>query len=381
MCDAVAAHVIFQANPDIAVDHTYVKYRPDLEIVSGDESELIEQIVAHMARTNEVNSRRAGKGIRDAHTKSHGFLKGELVVREGLPQHLAQGIFTRPATYPVVLRLSSAPGVIHGDTIPVARGMAIKVIGTEGERLLASDTGRNQDFLLVNIPVLTFGTVRKYKDLLDLLEANVNSPDVVQKAIAAAARAAASVIGAGGGTPGSLVQGLARSNSHLLGETYYSMSAYRFGDYMAKISIAPLSENVRALSGRVVRNVGPSTFRDLVVEHFWAEGAEYEVRAQLCSDIYRMPIEDASILWPEGMSPHQAVAILRIPPQDAYSIDRQAYFEDVLSFNPWHGIVEHQPLGSINRIRIKAYERSSNFRHVANRTPRIEPESIGEIPD
>ena len=60
--------------------------------------------------------------MRDAHAKSHGFLKGELVVPE-LPEHLRQGLFARPATYSMVIRLSSAPGDIHSDTIPAPRGM------------------------------------------------------------------------------------------------------------------------------------------------------------------------------------------------------------------------------------------------------------------
>ncbi len=363
------------------MDHPYVRYSPEIEVITDDEADLTQQIVAQMGRTNALNSKAAGKGIRDAHAKSHGFLKAVLAVHDDLPIELAQGIFQPGRTYSTAVRLSSAPGVIHGDVVPVARGMALKVIGVEGERLLESDTGRNQDFLFVNIPVLTFGTVRKYKGLLDLLESNVNSPEIVQRAIAAAARAASGAITVAGGTPGALIRGLGRDNHHLLGETYHSMSAFRFGAYMAKLSLAPLSDNVRALTGRQVRNLGPGTFRDLVVEHFWDEGAEYEVRVQLCRDLHRMPIEDASVLWADDLSPHVGVATLRIAPQDAFSPDRQAYFEDILSFNPWHGVAAHRPLGSINRIRIKAYERSTMARHAANARPQTEPANIADIPD
>jgi len=42
------------------------------------------------------------------HAKSHGLLQGELRVLDGLPKSLAQGVFARPATYPVVLRISTA---------------------------------------------------------------------------------------------------------------------------------------------------------------------------------------------------------------------------------------------------------------------------------
>ena len=121
--------------------------------------------------------------------------------------------------------------------------------------------------------------------------------------------------------------------------------------------------------------------RDLVVEHFRDQGAEYQLRAQLCADLDKMPVEDAAVLWPEELSPHQPIATLRIPPQDAYSPARRVYGDDVLSFNPWHGIRDHQPLGSIMRVRIAAYERSTRYRHEMNAQPRVEPTNIDAIPD
>jgi len=54
--------------------------------------------------------------------------------------------------------------------------------------------------------------------------------------------------------------------------------------------------------------------------------------------------------------------------------------DDVLSFNPWHCIEEHRPLGSIMHVRIKAYEMSSSFRHQMNAQPRVVPKDIHELP-
>ena len=358
----------------------YVHYGEDVEVRTDDEEELTAEILEIMATTNRRAFDRHRHAVRDAHAKSHGFLKGELVVPD-LPSHLRQGVFARPSTYPVVIRLSSAPGDIHSDTIPAPRGMAIKIIGVEGERLLPQDAGRNQDFLLVNIPTLSFGTIGKYRQLIGLLEKNADNPAFLQRAMAGVARGVEAAVEAVGIEPGATLRGLARDNDHLLGETYHSMAAVRFGDYIAKISAAPLSDNVRALTGKDVGTVGDSTMRDLVVEHFRNEGAEYQLRAQLCRDIDKMPVEDAAVLWPEGLSPHQPVATLRIPKQDAYSPARRVYGDDVLSFNPWHGVKAHQPLGSIMRVRIAAYERSTQRRHEGNAQPRVEPETIGEIPD
>ena len=109
--------------------------------------------------------------------------------------------------------------------------------------------------------------------------------------------------------------------------------------------------------------------------------AEYELRAQLCTDLATMPVEDASVLWPDAQSTHQRIAKITFPVQDAYSAARQAYADDVLSFNPWHSLADHRPLGSIMRLRMKAYEASTAFRQKMNNTPRVEPRDIAELPD
>lgn len=362
------------------MERSYLQYTPDVEIRQENEDTLTAEILEMMAATNRLAFERHRHAVRDAHAKSHGFLKGELIIAE-LPLHLRQGLFAKPSTYPVVIRLSSATGDIHSDAIPAPRGMAIKVIGVEGARLLASDLGHNQDFLLVNIPTIAFGTIEKYRQMLGLLEKNAGNPEFLQRALAGAARGVEAVVEAMGIEPSATLRGLARDNDHLLGETYHSMAAIRFGDYIAKVSAAPLSPNVQALTHKDVGEMDYSTMRDLVVEHFQNEGAEYQIRAQLCTSLEQMPVEDASILWPEDLSPHQPVATLRIPPQDAWSPARRVYGDDVLSFNPWHGIQEHQPLGSIMRVRIAAYERSTQYRHEMNAQPRIEPSTIAEIPD
>jgi hypothetical protein len=53
----------------------------------------------------------------------------------------------------------------------------------------------------------------------------------------------------------------------------------------------------------------------------------------------------------------------------------------VLSFNSWRALAAHRPLGSINRLKQKVYEASSNFRHEKNHVPRLEPTDIDELPE
>jgi len=93
-----------------------------------------------------------------------------------------------------------------------------------------------------------------------------------------------------------------------------------------------------------------------------------------------MPVEDASVLWPEELSSHEAVAVLHLPAQDAYSDARRRYADDVLSFSPWHALEAHRPLGSIMRSRRAAYPASSDFRHRFNGIAPQEPAAIEELP-
>ena len=356
-------------------------YDSSVEMLADDEGRIVSDILAMMDATQRANADRHRHAHRDAHAKSHAIVKARLDVHDGLSRELAQGIFTSPGSYEAVVRLSSAPGDIHSDKIPAPRGFATKILGVDGERLLPELGGRNQDFLMVNFPVLAFGTVGKYKKMLALLEKNAHAPDFFQRAVAGSARLAEEVVEALGGTPGATLQGLARDNNHMLGETFHTQAAIRYGDYIAKLSWAPKSANVRALTGKPVQVDDFSTMRDVVVDYFRNNGAEYELRAQLCTDLKTMPVEDAAVQWDEAVSPQMPIATLTIEAQDAASPARRIFGDDVLSFNPWNGVAAHRPLGSIMRVRKPAYERSTAFRHTENARDRVEPDSLDEIPD
>jgi hypothetical protein len=70
-----------------------------------------------------------------------------------------------------------------------------------------------------------------------------------------------------------------------------------------------------------------------------------------------------------------------IPAQGAFSPARRVFSSDVLSFNPFCYLLEHQPLGSINWARLQAYGSSTNYRHATNAQPKIEPIDIRQLPD
>jgi hypothetical protein len=168
----------------------------------------------------------------------------------------------------------------------------------------------------------------------------------------------------------------------VLGETYYSQAALRFGDYIAKVAVAPVSPELVALHGqRVDLRHRPDGLRDAVVEFFARHGGEWEVRVQLCTDLDKMPIENAAKVWPEDLSPYVPVARIRAKPQVAWSAARSAAVDDGMSFSPWHGLAALRPLGAIMRVRRRAYEAGARYRAGRNDRTIVEPGAYSPLPD
>jgi hypothetical protein len=114
-------------------------------------------------------------------------------------------------------------------------------------------------------------------------------------------------------------------------------------------------------------------------DYFRANSAEYVVAVQLCTDLERMPVENATVEWPEDESPYRPVARLVLPAQDAWSSAREAAIDETLSFCPAHSLAAHRPLGSIMRARMRAYEALGTARRRKNGRPVAEPRSLVEI--
>ncbi len=114
-------------------------YDPTVEQPKQDEAASTTAVTGLMHGILETTWSDYDHSVRRVHAKSHGLLEGELRVLDDLPEALAQGMFRRPATYPVVLRISTNPGDILNDTVSSPRDLAMKIIGVEGERLSGSE--------------------------------------------------------------------------------------------------------------------------------------------------------------------------------------------------------------------------------------------------
>jgi hypothetical protein len=138
-----------------------------------------------------------------------------------------------------------------------------------------------------------------------------------------------------GGESGTLKSLGGHPETHILGETFYTAVPFFHGLYCAKLCVAPVSPGLTALTDAPLDVNGKANgLRDAVNEFVANNDAAWEVRVQLATDIEKIPIEDASVQWPEDASPYVTVARIRAAPQAAWSEARSAAIDDCMAFCP-----------------------------------------------
>ncbi|MBC7662817.1 MAG: catalase family protein [Caulobacter sp.] len=357
-----------------------LRFSPEYEHPEPEEAKTLADINEQMHKIQEKTYADGGKGIRSVHAKSHGLLVGELSIAPGLPSELAQGIFARPGTLPVVMRLSTTPGDILPDDVSTPRGMAIKIIGVQGERLPGTEDQVTQDFIMVNGPAFNKPDATSFAKNLKLLAATTDKAEGSKQVLSAALRGLEKVVEAVGGKSATLTALGGHPETNPLGETYYSQVPVLFGEYFGKICVRPATPALQALfKAPVDLKDRPDGLRDTVAAFFEEQGAEWELCVQLCTDVGEMPVEDASVVWDENLSPYRPVARIVMGAQASWSEARARSIDAGLAFNPWHGVAAHRPLGGVMRVRRGAYVAAQRFRAEKNQVTLAEPKAIGDI--
>ena len=359
---------------------TPIAFAGSVETPEVDEARTIQELVETLLKISRTTYQDGHHALRSVHAKSHALLEGQLTVLPNLPEELAQGIFVVPSTYPVVMRLSSTPGDLLDDSVSTPRGLAVKVIGVRGARLPGSEADATQDFVMINGPAFAAPNARKFLASLKLLAGTTDKVPHLKSAVSAALRGAEKVLESVGGHSDTLRSLGGEPATHPLGETYFTQVPLRHGKYIAKLSLAPASDRLRMLKGAPVSIThSPQALRQAIQEFFRTDSAVWELRAQLCRDLVRMPVEDAAVVWPEELSPHLPIARLVFPRQPAWDESRSRAIDEGFAFSPWHGVEDHRPLGSVMRARKATYEASARFRAEHNAQPIREPESAPRL--
>ena len=358
-----------------------VRYDPSVETFDPGETETNAGLIETITKIQTKVLEDSGHAMRGVHAKCHGIVIGELHVLGGLPPTLAQGLFAVPGSYPVVMRFSTIPGDVLDDRISVPRGLAIKVVGVPGKRVLDSEGDVTQDFVFGNGQSFAKPHPKQFLSTLKLLAGTTDQAPGLKRALSSVMRGAEKLVESLGGRSATLMTLGGYPEVHILGDDFYSQAPILFGDYMAKLAIKPSSPELRQLAKAPVDlKDRPDGIRDAVVDFFGARSAEWELQVQLCTDLAAMPIEDASRPWPEELSPYRTVARVFIPVQNAWNPDRIKQVDEQMSFSPWHALAAHRPLGAIMRVRKTVYDAAAKFRARHNGVAVAEPKSLAELP-
>ncbi len=356
-------------------------FEPAYETLLPDEAEVETGLREAMLDISQRTFADTGRAWRSVHAKSHGVVTGTFEVLADLPPPYAQGVFAKPGSYPMVMRFSTTPGDALDDRVSTPRGIGLKIVGVDGERLPGSEGAVTQDWVMGNSPSFQVADAAAFLRQLKVLVKTTDKSESVKIALSAVSRTAERALEAVGGKSATLTTLAGQAETHLLGDTFYSQGALLHGAYFGKSCVSPVSGELQALSKRALDLHGrPNGIREEVAAFFRTHGAVWELRVQLCTDLAKMPAEDAAKMWPEQDSPYVTVARITAPAQESWSEAKQQGGDVGLAFNPWNGLAAHRPLGSIMRSRKLAYAASRLFRGERNKVAILEPADGAALP-
>ncbi|MBY6191300.1 catalase family protein [Microbulbifer agarilyticus] len=314
-----------------------------------------------------LNSPRYGDQYRrDAHAKATGCVRADFEINGDIPPRFRHSIFSEPGrSYRAWIRFSNGDMQVQPDGKGDARGMAVKVMKTPGTPIapeLADTVSTNQDFIMTNMPAFFNRNIFDYADNMQYLAKmdrggwfmGIWPPRLHPIETLRAYQTVSSTI------------------NNPLDAQYFSMLPYRLGNTPVKFSTRPCpgsrypvtvpqnNDNFLTEQMADTLNTGSACF-EFMLQPKIAGASEAD-----------MPLDDGTVIWQQSQSPFIPVARVHIPPQEFSGEAQQAFCEN-LSMNPWRGVGEWEPLGSLNRARRLVYNAVSQFRHQRNDTPRTEP--------
>lgn len=329
------------------------------EKIDADEEQNLNEIIDLMA--DQMRGRfKPGGYERGGNTKTHGVLHATLRVHENLPEHLRTGVFASNRSYPAYVRFSGPGPNVPADIKDVGfMSMAVKLMDVPGQKLLEEEKF-TQDIITVSTPTFVTPNTREnaklqYWSLVDMtLYYFINPFDTHLLDM--------------------IMQSLWNETQYNpLGQRYWSCVPYLLGEGQAVMySFVPKTTVKRNIPGVPFGSPSFNYLRENMIKTLNEKDVEFDLLVQVQTDSHRMPIENASVRWPESLSPFIPVATLRIPKQQ-FDTEAMRQFTKRLKMNPWHSLPEHRPLGNQNRARLRMYYELSNFRQQMNQTTHLEP--------
>jgi len=303
---------------------------------------------------------RTGNVKRDVHAKLTGLVKAEFSISKNIPAFLAQGIFVPGKTYQAYIRYSNGSALpVRSDKKPDGRGMAIKLLNVPGVKVLDNaKEASTQDFVMQNHTAFFTSSPSTYLAVMKRINGNIfdklSLPFVL-------------------GLKGLMLAGKFNGGkiSNPLQIRYNSISPYQLGVGPGKIAVKFCVKPVAAATDPIPQNAADDFLRTAMQNTLNKADVLFKFYVQP-KTTDNMSVEDYTVEWDEQQAPFYEVATIRIPRQDFQTTELDNLGEN-LSFNPWHTLPEHRPLGCLNRVRKIVYERISRVRREMNNVPVQEP--------
>lgn len=341
--------------------------------------EIEKQLLLRKTKVRGAEAARAGTPappmLRGQHPKSVGFVVADFAVNEGIRDDFRFGVFRQPGSHPdpdAIVRFSNAR--VLDDRKRGGHGMSIKLSGIEGVPLMPGPAGPQvQDFLLFDNPIFFIRDAFDYVDFeAAQLWAAGDDGDVSTRFESFKLFLAFPNLGS--------LMTLKRSiqkkpPANPLAATYWSVVPYRLGPHAVKFRVRPLTPGAPAVAPVSDDSINKALAAGLASPP--AEGWRFAFEAQVQVDSDLMPIEDPTVRWDEARAPFEPLATITIKPEASLArfgpdlglnvpaLGRSGPGEG-MTFSPWHGLVEHEPLGGINRVRRLVYQQLAALRRGAN---------------
>jgi len=332
------------------------------EVIESDETAIATAITEKMKEFT-VREYTGRVSERAGNTKTYGVVRAEFEVLADVPGAFKKGIFAEPKTYSAWIRFAG-PGPLSPPDVADAGilSIGVKVMGVAGDKLL-NDEKWTTDFSGISCPTFTTPNTKENLKLQSEIYARTPVFYFIKPFDSHLLDMA--------------MQGLyARMNRSPLEVRYWSCVPYLCGEGLAvKYSVTPTSNRKTKIPWRPPDN----WLRQSLAMRLASEDVVLDFQIQAQTDPRRMPIEDASIEWPENLSPFVTIAEIKIPKQ-RFDSPEQLAFANVLSYNPWHTTATHRPLGNQNRARKLIYTQLSELRQSMNHAPHIEPNGSEVFP-
>lgn len=318
------------------------------EVIPPTEQEEFEKLAAELAALAVERDGGAAKH-RALHPKPHVGVRATLEVREGLPEHAKQGLFAKAGSHHAYVRFSNGAARFQHDREPDLRGFALKVLDVDGKKALGD--ARTQDFLMIDVPKLAFRSVGEF---MAVVRAGKDPKKLPQKLISEVGFFSAI------GLVVRLLGMVTGKRGTLLDLTYYTVAPVAFGPYAARLSLTPLHDHDDAARAGADKNY----LRDEAIARHGRGTLRYDLRAQFFTSEAETPLDRGDVEWP---TPWVPLATLTFEPASADPKKREALdaFVESASFDPWHALADHRPLGAIMRARKYAYFASTQARKAA----------------